>query len=106
MSRLSALELSRMRRRPARYWRVKGDGTATNYSGALPGARVDATDRDIAHRLLGGFDELAVGDWIHLERMDSRVWFMRVGAVDFSIYIPTDPDKAVEVRITEGELDR
>ena len=27
----------------------------------------------------GGFDELVVGDWFHMERMDKVWWWMRIG---------------------------
>ncbi len=47
------------------------------------------------------FDELVVGEWFHIERMDNRAWWMRVGGVTFWVNVPRT-GKAL-VTITEGD---
>lgn len=37
-----------------------------------------------------GFDELCVGQWFHLERMDTRSWWMGVGDEHFWFYVQKD----------------
>lgn len=34
------------------------------------------------------FDELAVGSWLHVEQMDTRVWWMNVGGV--TVHVTAD----------------
>lgn len=46
------------------------------------------------------FDELVIGDWLHLEQMDKRYYWLRVGDVDINVYIP--PNGAPEVSIERG----
>lgn len=35
----------------------------------------------------GVFDELVIDDWLHLEQMDERRWWMRVGDARISISV-------------------
>lgn len=35
--------------------------------------------KDISFENEGIFDELVVDDWLHIEQMDTNVWWMRVG---------------------------
>lgn len=37
----------------------------------------------------GDIDEITIGDWFHLERMASHVWFLNVGGLTFEITNPT-----------------
>jgi hypothetical protein len=47
------------------------------------------------------FDELVIDDWLHLEQMDKRTWWMSVG--DARIWIHVHKDGRREVTITRGE---
>ena len=47
-------------------------------------------DPDVACEGRDGFDELVVGDWLHLERMDRRVWWIRIGDFEADIVIARD----------------
>lgn len=78
------------RRHPAKYWRVLAQG----YTGE---DRVDV-------RNAGQFDELVVGDWLHLERMDTRVWSLIIGDHDLhlTILVPADPSKPIDVKVFES----
>lgn len=49
-----------------------------------------------------GFDELVVGDWFHMEQMDTRFWWMRLGDVSWNIMIGRDG--IVKVTWQEGKL--
>lgn len=91
-----------MRRFPARYWRVKGDGNVPFRKGSHP--HFPDGNAPNARRLFGDFDELVVGDWIHLERMDHRAWWMCIGDTHFWITIPADPAKPVLVGLQEGTV--
>ena len=46
----------------------------------------------------GEFDELVVADWMHLERMDRRQWWMRLGQIEFDITIKADGQPRISVR--------
>lgn len=48
----------------------------------------------------GVFDELVIDDWLHLEQMDERSWWMRVG--DARINIVVHESRRVEVSIERG----
>jgi hypothetical protein len=37
-----------------------------------------------------GFDELVVGRWFHLERMDTRIWWLGMGDKSWNIRIGRD----------------
>lgn len=45
-----------------------------------------------------GFDELAIGQWLHLERLDEREWWMRVGKARILVRVSETGD-AEEVTI-------
>lgn len=36
------------------------------------------------------FDELVVGHWFHMERMDNRVWWMRIGEAHINVTLDKD----------------
>lgn len=44
------------------------------------------------------FDELVVGDWLHIEQMDDRRYWMRVGDYRIDVFIPAKGKPNVCVR--------
>jgi hypothetical protein len=78
----------RSKRDPGRPWRLL--------------AHTDGADRDIRDNG-SDFDELVVGKWIHIERMNDRIWWMDIGGV--TVHVKADRDgKPVEVTV-HGPLD-
>ena len=47
-------------------------------------------------------DEIVIGDWIHVEVLDHRVIWVRLGDRTFIVYVPTDPSKPVELTEQDG----
>lgn len=78
------------RKYPAKFWRILADNPKT-------GERFEMKNK-------GDFDELVVGDWCHLERMDYRQWCLILGDNNISIYIPTDPKKPIQIMVIEGSM--
>lgn len=74
-------------------WRVLGHKRKPSWS---PGIDERFEPRDQVE-----FDELVVGDWLHIEQLDSRVWWMRVGDARIDVTIPAEGP--VEVRVMRGE---
>lgn len=64
---------------PARPWRLGLE--AERYGGAF---NLHSNGID------GDFDELVVAEWLHIERMGERVWWMRVGGREFDVEIPLE----------------
>ncbi len=54
-----------MARSPGHHWRILAHGKGESFE--VKGRR------DLC------FDELVIDHWLHIEQMDSRVWWMRVG---------------------------
>lgn len=52
----------------------------------------------------GTIDEVVVDDWLHLEQMDVRQWWMRVG--DARIWINIEPDGSARVDVERGFYDK
>jgi hypothetical protein len=54
-------------------------------------ARLDAKDPGRRWRVQsddrGGFDEIVVGGWLHVERMDHRAFFLAVGERRWHVYV-------------------
>jgi hypothetical protein len=48
----------------------------------------------------GRFDELVVDRWLHIENMDTHVWWMRVG--DAQIMVELDADGRPRVDVVRG----
>lgn len=48
----------------------------------------------------GIFDELVVDNWLHVEQMDERVWWLMIG--DARILVTIDPNGAATVDIERG----
>lgn len=61
------------------------------------GRRDDALYR---HAGEGEFDELVVGQWLHIEWLDEHVWWMRVG--DVRLTASVQPDGKVVVDVERG----
>ena len=78
---------------PGRVWRVLAHYRKTS----------ERFDHRFAAKDRIEFDELVVGDWLHLEQMGNREWWARIGEVHLWISIPAKG--AVKVRLTEGRLD-
>lgn len=83
-------ERKKMRKRPGVSWRVLA---------------WSENDTPIALENNGVFDELCVDDWLHLEQMDDRSWFLSVGERAFWIDIPKDPKKPVQITHEEVRPD-
>ena len=70
----------------------------------FPGARwrvlAHTNDRPVEMANQGILDEVVVEDWLHLEQMDDRQWWMRVG--DAKIWINLDADGKVRVDVERG----
>jgi len=73
----------------------------------VPGTiwRILAKDgsREVTLENQGVFDELVIDDWLHLEQMDERSWWMRVG--DASIHVVINKDGSVEVSVERDVYD-
>jgi len=46
----------------------------------------------------GIFDELVVDDWLHIEQMEERCWWMRIGDADLMIHIEEDGRPCVNIQ--------
>jgi len=70
----------------------------------VPGAvwRILAKDgaRQIELENEGIFDELVIDDWLHLEQMDEKTWWMRVG--DARLVVTVHGPGNVEVSVERG----
>lgn len=56
--------------------------------------------REVRLQNEGVFDELVIDDWLHLEQMDERSWWMRVG--DARINIVVNESGRAEVSVERG----
>jgi hypothetical protein len=56
----------------------------------LDGASVETENQ-------GTFDELVVDDWLHIEQMDTNVWWLRVGDARLMVTLATDGRPSVDV---------
>lgn len=79
-------------KRPGRWWVVRSEADKRGRKQEVRGQGDE-------------FDELVVGHWIHLERMDNRVWWMRLGQVDLWITIERNGEVGVLVQAGEKELE-
>lgn len=103
-----------MRRRPGRSWRVLVQNSKAVHVSSSKGLRkmlrrVPKCRADLTVVLDGPpwegtvFDELVIDDWLHLEQMDDRYWWLRVG--DYVLWITIPRKRAVEVTVRkETEL--
>jgi hypothetical protein len=100
-----AKRVSAERRKPGRTWRVRAVGEKVSFEAA-------SSKREIAHAihvpdvrtLVAGpmvFDELCIDDWLHLEQMDDRVWWLNLGDRQLVIWIEVPKRGKVRIRITE-----
>lgn len=51
----------------------------------------------------GRFDELVVDDWLHIEQMQNRVWWMQLGA--YAVWIRLPKRGPIEITIDPGGYD-
>ncbi len=54
-------------------------------------------DRSIELENEGLFDELVVDDWLHIEKMDRNVWWMRLGDACITITLSQDDRPVVDI---------
>jgi hypothetical protein len=81
----------------ARPWRLLAD--AEDHSESFGTHRQESTPRERHVRVDADFDELVVGDWLHVEMMSEGVWWMRVG--NAVLWVSNTKD-GPSVRLTEG----
>ncbi len=67
--------------KPAEQWRIR--------------ARDGEREVEIANQ--GVFDELVLDDWLHLEQMTDRAWWMRVGDARIDVVIGANGDAQVSI---------
>ncbi|MGH9463921.1 MAG: hypothetical protein ACRD1X_22185 [Vicinamibacteria bacterium] len=89
---------ARMRKKPGASWRmsaVKPNGEDLTFATHHHVRELEQVPRGEphAHKISRGvgeyvFDELVVDDWLHLEQMDTRVWWLRVSDVVLGIQVP------------------
>jgi len=87
-----------MRRRPGRAWRILAYGPGP-YDSIQTGTLTGATEKARAKGSV--FDELVIDDWLHLEQMDTRLWWLCIGDRDLVVAISVPRKGPVEVRVTE-----
>jgi hypothetical protein len=67
-----------------------------------PGAEWRMTTRTgagkVEHTGEGTFDELTVDQWLHIEQLEERVWWMRVGDARVEVSIETDGSTTVDIQ--------
>lgn len=96
--------MSKKLRRAGSPWRLlvhEPDGISHHVTDQ-PGR--DDTEFSRTHHLPGTeFDELVVGNWLHLEQLDAHLWWMNIGGV--TIHVRADRDgKPTRVSV-HGPLD-
>ena len=90
-------------RRPGSPWRLlvheyigKQDGNPRTYGishnvSSQPSRTREPSEWSSEHTLEGTeFDELVVGQWIHIEQMDTSLWWMNVGGVTINVRADRD----------------
>ena len=60
----------------------------------------DSTGTVERHQCSVEFDELVVGEWFHIERMENRGWWMCIG--DVHLFAKIGKDGKATVTVTEG----
>jgi hypothetical protein len=77
-----------MSRRQGLKWRVSYDAKDSSHT------RINVQDS-------GDFDELVLDEWLHLERMNAREWWMRLG--DVYVWVTVGRDGKAKVNVRRGE---
>ncbi len=54
-------------------------------------------DRSFEAQDQGVFDELVVDDWLHIEQLDARVWWMRIGDARVRVEVSQDGRPTIDV---------
>lgn len=69
-------------------------------TGNIPGQRwrllAHQEERAFEVENQGLFDELVVDDWLHVEKMDTNLWWMRIG--DARVFVELSSDGKAEVK--------
>ena len=71
-----------MRRAPGKSWRILAHGGGRDVQ---IGTFAGATDKARAKGTV--FDEVVIDDWLHLEQMDRRLWWLHIGDRDLIVWI-------------------
>jgi hypothetical protein len=79
-----------MTRRQGLKWRLSYDACDTHHT------RVNVEDA-------GELDELVLDKWFHIERMDNRAWWLRIG--DANVWAHIGPDGRAMISIARGDYD-
>ena len=69
-----------------------------------PGRQFTVRTRMVELKNLGRedvLDEVVIDDWLHLEQMDTRSWWMQLGTKRIWIKLPTNPKREPEITIEE-----
>lgn len=90
-------------RRPGAPWRLRvhewrgrqpgrreGDNGIAHDVTSTPGARDDSEWHRTHVLPPTEFDELVVGQWLHIEQMNARVWWMAIGGVVVHVTVDRD----------------
>jgi hypothetical protein len=94
-----------MRRRPGRSWRILAHGPGP-YDSIQTGTRAGSTEKARARGSV--FDELCIDDWLHLEQMDDRLWWLNLGDRQLVLWIEIPKRGKVRIGISEenGKIGR
>lgn len=69
-----------------------------------PSNREKSAFKDVESDGKSCFDELVVDNWLHIEQMSDRVWWMRIGS-DLNINITISDDGEPKIMIDDYEHD-
>lgn len=92
-----------VRRKPGSRWRILAKGPKdrrVDIRSSRP-ARLDPS-RDVSVMAGAVFDEVVIDDWLHIEQMDTRQWYARVGDNVIYVTLPRDPKKPPQITIHIG----
>lgn len=81
--------------RPGSHWRI----LAHELDGSSYGEPIED---DHEHRGPSEFDELVVDEWLHLEQLDKRLWYMRLGPLLIHVTVG-ERGRAKQVSVTCDE---
>jgi hypothetical protein len=83
----------KQRKTPGSHWRVLAHARGGN------GKKFEMEDQ-------GVFDELVIDRWFHIEQMDNRVWWMRVGnseVGDWVLWVTIGKDGRAKVMVEQDK---
>lgn len=76
-----------VRAKPGTRWRVKADMENGRFTSHSQGHGKE-------------FDELVVDDWLHVERMDTRDWWINLCGIRIWVTLPRDPKSPPRVMLS------